>query len=66
MKKNRKQGEEQNRKSRRLSLNRETIQALDDLTFLELARGGSDTIGTSSNENMPMCETVSCGHCRTY
>ncbi len=63
MKKNRKQGEEQNRKLRRLSLNRETIRALDDLTFLELARGGGggDVDGTSSNGNgIPMCETSHC------
>lgn len=60
MKKNRKQGEEQNRKSLRLSLNRETIRALGDLTLLELARGGGggDQAGTSSN-GIPVCETVS-------
>jgi hypothetical protein len=38
MKKNKAQ--EQNRNQRRLSLNRETIQILDNPAFLELARGG--------------------------
>lgn len=39
MKKNRAQDQEQ--KPRRLTLNRETIQALDDPTLLELVRGGT-------------------------
>lgn len=40
MKKNKTKDQEQNRRPRRLSLSRETIQVLDDPTLLELARGG--------------------------
>jgi hypothetical protein len=43
MKKNRTQGQEQQRKSRRLSLNRETLQILNHPGLLQLARGGDFT-----------------------
>ena len=39
MKKNEKKDQEQKRKPRRLGLNRETIQVLNDPAFLEKARG---------------------------
>lgn len=41
MKVNKRKDEEQKRQPRRLSLNRETIQILDDPALLERARGGS-------------------------
>jgi hypothetical protein len=41
MKKNKTKGQEQKRKPRRLSLNRETILVLNDPALLELARGGT-------------------------
>lgn len=52
MKKNKTKDQEQKRKSRRLSLNRETILVLNDPALLELARGewcptGSITIHTA-------------------
>jgi hypothetical protein len=40
MKRNRMKDEKQQRKPRRLRLNRETIQVLNDPALLELARGG--------------------------
>ncbi len=55
MKKNKAQDQEQKRKSRRLSLSRETIRFLDDPVFLELARGG----GTLSGGVPTNCATVS-------
>ena len=46
MKKNRTKDQEQ--KPRRLSLNRETIQALNEPALLELAGGGRDSDGLSA------------------
>jgi hypothetical protein len=45
MKKNKAKDHEEKRKSRRLSLNRETIKALDEPSLLELARGGNGDSG---------------------
>jgi hypothetical protein len=53
MKKNTTKDQEQNWKPRRLSLNRETIQALDDPALIEFARGG----------RLPSADFVVC--CRT-
>lgn len=49
------------RKSRRLSLDRETIQVLNDPAFLELARGGrtqptvSETTQESTSQQSLLC-----------
>jgi hypothetical protein len=51
MKKNKTKDQEQKRKSRRLSLNRETIQVLNDPALLELARGGGLTGLCAGNTN---------------
>lgn len=53
MKKNKTKDQEQKRKPRRLSLNRETIRALDNPAFVRLARGGA----TSDSFNSSCCET---------
>jgi hypothetical protein len=55
MKKNETTDREKNRKPRRLSLNRETIQVLDDPALLELARGGSNfhSCDTATNYDGP-------------
>jgi hypothetical protein len=55
MKKNKERDQEQKGKSRRLTLSRETLQALDDPALLGVAQGGgvglptscSTTIGTA-------------------
>jgi len=54
MKKDKAKNQEQKR-SRRLSLSRETILVLNDPAFLELARGGMK--GTSSQPG-GICETI--------
>jgi hypothetical protein len=56
MQKDKAKDQEQKRKSRRLSLNRETIRSLNDPALLELARGGRD-LATSSQPG-GMCETI--------
>lgn len=56
MKKNKMKGQEQNRKPRRLSLNRETILLLN---LLELARGAGEEPGTSCNTASSLDLTVS-------
>ena len=48
MKKNETKNQEQKRKKHRLSLNRETIQILNDPALLELAGGGRDSDGLSA------------------
>ena len=59
MKKNKTQ--EQNRNPRRLSLNRETIQILENPAFLELARGGrvesTMTVTVESTSQMSVVQT---------
>jgi hypothetical protein len=59
MKKNKAKDEKQQWKSRRLSLSRETILALNDPALLELARGGS--LGTSSQPVDPTCDSITTG-----
>lgn len=54
MKKNRTKDQEQKRKSRRLSLNRETIRTLDDPALVGLARGGNTE---TSIRDSRCCET---------
>jgi hypothetical protein len=58
MKKNKAQ--EQNRNSRRLSLNRETIRLLNEPALLEFVKGGGTTIiptvtGESTSQNSVPC-----------
>ena len=62
MKKNKTQGQEQSRKPRRLSLNRETIRILNDPALLELARGGvaDGTYGTSTEDGGNFCSADTC------
>jgi len=58
LKKNKTKGQEQSRKPRRLSLNRETIRILSDPALLELARGGKVLdLGTSTEV---FCNTETC------
>lgn len=54
MKKNRTKDQEQQRKSRHLSLNRETIQILNNPELLQLARGG-DVESTSQITEHTQC-----------
>ena len=65
MKKNKTKDQEQKRKPRRLSLNRETIQILDDPALLEPARGGTEVVSefemgchprTSSIDDPNVCQ----------
>ena len=59
MKKNKTKNQEQKQRPRRLSLNRETIKALDEPSLLELARGGhGDSGGPGCTTNS---DTVSGG-----
>lgn len=61
MKKNKTKDQEQNRKPRRLSLNRETIRFLSDPALLELARGGRAlALGTSTEDGGVFCSTETC------
>ena len=61
MKKNKTKGQEQSRKPRRLSLNRETIRILNDPALLELARGGKALeLGTSTEDGGGLCNTDTC------
>ncbi|HEX6899992.1 MAG TPA: hypothetical protein VF789_09780 [Thermoanaerobaculia bacterium] len=61
MKKNKTKGQEQSRKPRRLSLNRETIRFLSDPALLELARGGrAMDVGTSTEDGGIFCSADTC------
>lgn len=63
MKKNKTKDQEQSRKPRRLSLNRETIRILNDPALLELARGGKAMdVGTSTEIfcNTETCQVIVC------
>lgn len=61
MKKNKTKDQEQNRKQRRLSLNRETILVLNDPALLELARGGSALSGDPNTSCNIDTRTIACG-----
>jgi hypothetical protein len=61
LKKNKTKGQEQSRKPRRLSLNRETIRFLSDPALLELARGGMNgPYGTSTEDGGVFCSADTC------
>jgi hypothetical protein len=57
MKKNKTKDEEQKRKPRRLSLNRETVLVLNDPALLELARGGCNTNSRGTGTSLHVSES---------